>query len=78
MTSRVRKASAAISSETPLLSAIVADHRSIRLPRNGWAIRAIASASGSRDFWNANHVDEGYDPAFLDCLEWLVLTMETA
>ena len=25
--------------------------------------------------WNSNHVDEAYDPAFLDCLEWLIERM---
>lgn len=31
----------------------------------------------SSGLWNSNHVDETYDPAFLDCLERLVHEMET-
>jgi hypothetical protein len=37
--------------------------------------RERVRASG---LWNSNHVDEGYDPAFLDKLEQLVAAMENA
>jgi hypothetical protein len=48
-------------------------------PSMGWlgtqSDRERVRVSG---LWNSNHVDEGYDPAFLDKLEQLVGAMESA
>ncbi|MBP1885724.1 hypothetical protein [Sinorhizobium mexicanum] len=51
----------------------------IDAPSAGWlgrhCDRAKVRMSG---LWNSNHVDEVYDPKFLDCLDEHVLAMEEA
>ena len=75
----IEKNAIALLSNHPHVGTSMESSLCIDPPSEEWLGRWAKSERVARSgLWNSNHVDEQYDPAFLDVLERLVLEMRTA